>query len=307
MVFSHPFRPQTSRGSATKSKKVEPIDTQTKNASGDAITTNITIIQVSSTSVKDTINTRNECADKLETNYMNNVQIIPSNYSPTDQNSIVTVQVTNDSNTPNQTNDQVLAPAPGNRAVLSASFESDDDVNNARQFGAVTNISIGEKQAFQQEQMHYEQVFITHAPTSASISTGNSETNDIQPRINRIKVDPLFTSDDSDIRPSTSTSSTVTLSVAAATGNVADSNISNSANKSKETSKNRTLENNQGNDASSTRRPILSRGVTEAVIMRPSRKDVNMLLNRINPHGNHASLSNSILHLLSSKVVALAF
>lgn len=240
---------------------------------------------MSSASVKEKLNTQTECADKLETNYMNNVQIIPSNYSPTDQSSIVTVQVTNDTNTPIQSIEPVLAP----KSVLPTASEPNDEVQNARQFGAVTNISIGEKQAFQQEQLHYEQVFITHTPSGASISTGNSEPIEVQPKINRIKVDPVIRPDDSDVRPSTSTSSTVTLSVAAATGSIADSSISNSAVKSKGTSKNRTIENNQENDALSARRPLLSRGVTEAVILRPSRKDVNMLLNRINPQGNHVS------------------
>lgn len=240
---------------------------------------------MSSASVKEKLNTQTECADKLETNYMNNVQIIPSNYSPTDQNSIVTVQVTNDTNTPSQSIEPVSAP----KSVLPTASEPNDEVQNARQFGAVTNISIGEKQAFQQEQLHYEQVFITHTPSGASISTGNSEPIEVQPKINRIKVDPVIRPDDSDVRPSTSTSSTVTLSVAAATGSIADSSISNSAVKSKGTSKNRTIENNQENDALSARRPLLSRGVTEAVILRPSRKDVNMLLNRINPQGNHVS------------------
>lgn len=286
-------RPQTSRGSAAKSKKSEPVDTQTKDASGDAATTNITIIQVSSASVKEKLNVQNECAEKPETNYMNNVQIIPSNYSPAEQNAVITVQVTSDANTPSQLNEPVVSvPTSANKSAVLATIPSDshDEVKSARQFGAVTNISIGEKQAFQQEQMHYEQVFITHTPSGASISTGNSEPSDILPKINRIKVDSALRSDDTDVRPSTSTSSTVTLSVAAAAASIADSSVSNSAAKSKETSKNRTVENNQENDALSARRPLLSRGVTEAVIMRPSRKDVNMLLNRITPQGNHVSV-----------------
>lgn len=260
----------------------------------DAATTNITIIQVSSASVKEKLNAQNECVEKSEQNYMNNVQIIPSNYSPIDQNAVTTVQVTNETKPPSQ-NKESVGSASANKSIIPATLETHDDVQNARQFGAVTNISIGanEKQAFQQEQLHYEQVFITHTPSGASISTSDTEPNDVQPKINRIKVGSAQRlPDDSEIRPSTSTSSTVTFSVAAAAAaatSTPDANISTSIPKSKDTTKNRNVENNHENDMLSSRRPLLSRGVTEAVIMRPSRKDVNMLLNRITPQGNHVS------------------
>ncbi|XP_031631248.1 probable serine/threonine-protein kinase DDB_G0282963 [Contarinia nasturtii] len=291
-------RPQTTRGSAAKSKKVEPADSQSNDttADGAAATTNITIIQVSSAN-KINVNAQNESAEKPDLNYMNNVQIIPSNYLPNDQSAVqvTTVQVTNDSNTPNcqQIKEQSVLTSSVTKNILSTSLEAHDDIQSARQFGAVTNISIGanEKQAFQQqEQLHYEQVFITHTPSGASISTGNNtESNEIQPKINRIKVDSahrLPSDDSAEIRPSTSTSSTVTFSVAAIAAAATDTNISNSVSKSKDSTKS-----SHENDLLSSRRPVLSRGVTEAVIMRPSRKDVNMLLNRINPQGNHCSPS----------------
>lgn len=229
---------------------------------------------------------------------MNNVQIIPSNYSPIDQNAVTTVQVTNETNISGQIKESCGALS-ANKSIIPATLEPHDDIQQiARQFGAVTNISIGanEKKIFQQEQLHYEQVFITHTPSGASISTGDAEPNENQPKINRIKVGSAQRlSDDSDIRPSTSTSSTVTFSVtaaAAATSSAAtlDANISSSVAKTKDPSKIRNVaENNHENDLLSSRRPLLSRGVTEAVIMRPSRKDVNMLLNRMNPQGNHVS------------------
>lgn len=227
---------------------------------------------MSSASVKDKMDSKTGTAEMHDLNYMNNVQIIPSNYSPSDQHAITTVQVTNETSTQNQIKDQAIAPVLTGKSALPNSVESHDE----RQFGAVTNISIGasEKKAFQQEQLHYEQVFITHTPSGASISTGNSD--EIQPKINRIKVDSVQRSvDDMEIRPSTSTASTVTFSVAAATGHIPDATNSNSVAKAKDTTE--------------SRRPLLSRGVTEAVILRPSRKDVNMLLNRINPQANHVS------------------
>lgn len=268
---------------------------------------------------------------------MNNVQIIPSNFSSTEQNSIVTVQVTNDSNTPGHIHDQLSPPkastAASNRNGIistSATIASDvhDDVKNSRKFGAVTNISIGEQQQQLQLQQqgpiqqipvesHYEQVFIMHTPSTASISAvcNSDQANDhSKPKINRIKVDSAHRTDNAEARPSTSTASSVTLSVvassssvvalasaAAHTSNADPSSAPNSVNnKSKDAIKNRSAENNLENDTTLLcRRPLLSRGLTEAVIMRPSRKDVNMLLNRINPQGNHvSSLLEHLLHFI---------
>lgn len=277
-------RPQTSRGSAAKPKKNDPTENVSSDSLADSATTNITIIQVSSASVKDKMDPKNGTSELPDLNFMNNVQIIPSNYSPSDQNAITTVQVTNETSTLSQIKDQVVAPVLTSKGSQPNSVESHDE----RQFGAVTNISIGasEKKDFQQEQLHYEQVFITHTPSGASISTGNSD--DVQPKINRIKVDSAQRSiDDTEIRPSTSTASTVTFSVAAATGHIPDAINSNA--KTKDTTKNRNVENSHDSDVLASRRPLLSRGVTEAVILRPSRKDVNMLLNRINPQANHVS------------------
>lgn len=292
---------------------METNENQANDTSADAATTNITIIQVSSANIKDKLNSQSETSEQTEANYMNNVQIIPSNYSPSDQNAITTVQVTNDANTLiNQVTEQTPPLVGTNRSThSSSSSESHDDSKSARQFGAVTNISIGasEKPAFQPEQLHYEQVFITHTPSGASISTGNSEPNEIQPKINRIKVDSVQRADDSEIRPSTSTASTVTFSVAAAaaatvTGTIPDSITSSSTNqvsKPKDAAKNKNVEINHENDISSSRRPMLSRGLTEAVILRPSRKDVNVPLNRINPQGNQ--VSHLINHILQIKNV----
>lgn len=274
---------------------MEHNENQTNDTLADATTTNITIIQVSSANIKEKLNSQTEANEQIEANYMNNVQIIPSNYSPSDQIAITTVQVTNEANS---AANQAIEPTPvlvgTNRSTHSnSSSESHDETKSSRQFGAVTNISIGtnEKPAFQPEQLHYEQVFITHTPSGASISTGNSEPIEILPKINRIKVDSVQRAGDSEIRPSTS--STVTFSAAAvvtATGTIPDANTSsNPVAKSKEMTKNRNMENNHENDISSSRRPLLSRGLTEAVILRPSRKDVNVHLNRINPQANQVS------------------
>lgn len=300
-----------------------------ENTTEDVASTNITIIQVSSTSVKDNLPPpQNESAEKIETtttNFMNNVQIIPSNYTSTEQNATVTVQVTNDSNTSGEINEQVspstsksLAISKTGITAVAIASDLHNDVKNGRNFGAVTNISIGEQQQQQQQRLppastesHYEQVFIMHTPSTASVSTTTcnvDQSNDnSQPKINRIKViDSVHRTENADVQPSTSTVSSdsgagssnikndgnsIQSATVTATTSTADSNAPNLINiKAKDGIKNRSVENNLENDTSLLcRRPLLSRGLTEAVIMRQSRKDVNMLLNRINPQGNHVS------------------
>lgn len=322
------IRPQTTRTSSSKLKKNDSIEQQSKNTSDDVASTNITIIQVSSANVKEKLSqTQSECTEnKIEAttaNFMNSVQIIPSNYTTTEQNAIVTVQVTNDSNAALHMNDEL--PSSASKAVASnkngivtaVAIASDGhkDFNNGRKFGAVTNISIGEQQQQQLQsatiESHYEQVFIMHTPANVSDSATcnlDQTIDHIQPKINRIKVDSVHT----EVRPSTSAqsagvsiptsvtapssssasaSATASTSVAAITSS-GDSNALNLINnKSKDAIKNRSVENNAENDTSLLcRRPLLSRGLTEAVIMRQSRKDVNMLLNRINPQGNHVRI-----------------
>lgn len=302
-------------------KKIDSIEQQLKSTTEDVASTNITIIQVSSTSVKDNLPPpQNESAEKIEatttTNFMNNVQIIPSNYTSTEQNTIVTVQVTNDSNTPGEINEQI-SPSTSKISAVAIASDIHNDVKNGRNFGAVTNISIGEQQQQQRLQpasieSHYEQVFIMHTPSTASVSTttcnADQSNDNSQPKINRIKVvDSVHRTDNAEVQPSTSTvinsdsaagssnnkndSNAIQSATVTATTSTADSNAPNLINiKAKDAIKNRSVENNLENDTSLLcRRPLLSRGLTEAVIMRQSRKDVNMLLNRINPQGNHVS------------------
>lgn len=182
-----------------------------------------------------------------------------------------------------------------------------DERVNARQFGGVvTNISIGckEKSIFlqtinpkQPEPLHYEKVFVTQSPTITTIPTtigaNNADQSENVPsevHVNRIKLNKNETTQrtqaDINVEPSTSTSNTVTFSVSAATGSNANANTQLTSTKPKDAiAKCRAVEAKHEND--SIHRPLLTRGLTEAIIIRPSRKDTNMLLNRANQPGIH--------------------
>lgn len=305
-------RPQTTRGATSKNKRIDQnSENQSNDTSNDSATTNITIIQVSSAIVKEKVKlTTSEPAPTIEkldeTNYKNNVQIIPSNFSPSDQNAITTVQVTtSDANTSIPASDE-------QRSISNANIKSTKNINlnetaqpttdergsnnnnnnnSARKFGGVvTNITVNS----QQEPLHYEQVFVTQSPTTTTIPTVNSDQSDIvslDVHVNRIKLNKNDATQrnqiDSITEPSTSTPNAVTFSVSTATGSNSNANTQLTSAKTKDL-KTRPIDAKHENDL--IRRPLLTRGLTEAVISRPSRKDTNMALNRSNQSpGIHVS------------------
>lgn len=304
-------RPQTTRGATSKNKRIDQnLENHSNDASNDLATTNITIIQVSSAIVKEKVKiTTSEPApttEKLdEINYKNNVQIIPSNFSPSDQNAITTVQVTtSDANTTIPALDEQGATSNANikctkninlnETPQPITDERGSNNNNARKFGGVvTNITVNS----QQEPLHYEQVFITQSPTTTTIPTVNSDQSEIaslEVHVNRIKLNDATQRNqiiDSITEPSTSTLNAVTFSVSTATGSNSNPNTQLSSAKTKDL-KTRPIEAKHENEL--IRRPLLTRGLTEAVISRPSRKDTNMALNRSNQPGIHVRFNSLI-------------
>lgn len=306
-------RPQTTRGATSKNKRIDQSSENPSNdTSNDSATTNITIIQVSSAIVKEQVKiTTSEPApitEKIdEINYKNNVQIIPSNFSPSDQNAITTVQVTtSDVNTSISALDEQGSTSNANikctknKNLIETAQPTTDEQrcsnnNNPRKFGGVvTNITVNS----QQEPLHYEQVFITQSPTTTTIPTVNSDQIEIASKkevhVNRIKLNKNDAAQrnqiDSITEPSTSTSNAVTFSVS-----TANSNTHLTSGKTKDL-KARPIEAKHENDI--IRRPLLTRGLTEAVISRPSRKDTNMALNRSNQPGIHVGFNSLIFDLI---------
>lgn len=160
----------------------------------------------------------------------------------------------------------------------------------------ITNISIGIKDRSiiqqitntQSEQLHYEQVFVTQIPTSttAIAVAKNDEQNENQTKelhINRIKLNKTNDGigqrsiENANVGPSTSSASaTVTFSVAATNSNNSDTSSNSSITPLDAKSKEFVVKTKSSeNETSILRRPILTRGLTEAVIMRSSRKDMN--------------------------------
>lgn len=313
-------RPQTTRGATSKSKRIDQ-NIENHDTSTDSATTNITIIQVSSAIVKEKVKISTveppitvELLDEI--NYKNNVQIIPSNFSQADQiNAVTMVQVTSDLNA-----STAIPTIPAIATTIAAMAIQDcvkieqastSNVNLKSTTidpivgGVITNISIGckEKPVFQQtvntqaEPLHYEQVFVTQSPTITTIPTTTINNDEaiapLEMHVNRIKLNKNDTTQRTSIEPnaepSTSTSNTVTFSVSAATGGNSNASTHLTAAKIKDLpGKSRAIEAKHEND--SNRRPILTRGLTEAVIIRPSRKDTNIL--RTNQPGMHVSLTD---------------
>lgn len=343
-------RLQTSRSANAKTKKTEQTVDSIADDSEDAAT-NITIIQVSSTAVKENISIpiTHESQNDDSESYTNNVQIIPSNFTASntiDQNTITTVEVTSDKTKLSSaslsstlstitTTEQITTLAQNlttAKNILStacctvtAVTTSQTNAENTRKFAAVTNISVKDTPIAHQsinsqpEQQHYEQVFVTQTPTTTTIPNNidtsieshsidnNSPSVNSQAEIhlNRIKlnskIDVVIRSVSETINgPSTST---VTFSTPPANSNTFATNTVNTAVPSSSmaaaaiataaTTTTRTKEPNdkhRTNDAKRenemiSRKPVLTRGLTEAVIIRPSRKDKNMLFNRFNSKG----------------------
>lgn len=183
----------------------------------------------------------------------------------------------------------------------------------------ITNISIGIKDRSiiqqitntQPEQLHYEQVFVTQIPTSttAIAVAKNDEQNENQTKelhINRIKLNKTNDGigqrsiENANVGPSTSSASasaTVTFSIAATNSNNSDTSSNSSITPLDAKSKEFVVKSKSSeNETSILRRPILTRGLTEAVIMRSSRKDMN----RSNAQGNQVN------HFFFRKLLNLA-
>lgn len=268
------------------------------------VTTNITIIQVSSP-----LHHRKERKDLLEVsveeddNYKSNVQIIPSNFNLTNSTvdaKVTTVQVS--SGTPTAAYGKILKKNNAVKPITIAAIvpESDESMsaepttNAVRSFGPITNIPINaDKPAVSTTQLHYEQVFVTppatsspkigdgpNGPSSPKFNFGNKAkkaASHSEVHINRINLSKseseavVVTSNGGNVSAATS----VTVSVASTSGQ------SRSVGTRPFNRTNTNADIQRPNvpapvDAPSNR-PLLTRGVTEAVIQRPSRKDVNLI------------------------------
>lgn len=263
-----------------------------------ATTTNITIIQVSSPLAKEKFKF-DKSDDAEDEKYKSNVQIIPSNFNEklsttnsVDVSQVATVQVTSSIVSVTAASDSINT-ASSNESRLTI----DTNVH-------VTNVPVGiaDTAAIRSTpiQQHYEQVFIMASSASASVPSNNNNINNnipnesisasakinipsTQPKstsqtevhVNRIKlqkVDPPHTEE-----PSTSTTSintplpTTTTNSAAAAAAAIDP----------------------------IRRPLLTRGVTEAVILRSSRKDQSQ---RSNPHREPTANQSTVQSLRNEAV-----
>lgn len=167
--------------------------------------------------------------------------------------------------------------------------------NDIRDFGAVTNIPIGvdkDSTISTVQSQHYEQVFVTTSPApvvSSSLPSSSSSDNRHDPKspkfnflckqqksashtelhVNRINL----------TKPSSSNAAVV-LSVAGTSASTV--NTTNNSSEIVVNNKSKVVEPKTDTAMPSTNRPLLTRGVTEAVILRPSRRDANP---PIRPHG----------------------
>lgn len=239
-------------------------------------TTNITIIQVSSPITKEKFKF-DETNEGEDDKYKSNVQIIPSNFTEKThtQNDVEASKVT----TVQVTSAIVSVTASSNASVMAAL--NDTVASSIVPLTAnvhVTNVPIGITEVSTVRAaptpQHYEQVFVMASSTLAN-QNENTDTSlsprvnilqkqqksasQIEIHVNRIKLQktetPSLANANSD-EPSTSTASIISLPPPPS---AASSSIAN-ANKPKI-------------QLDSKRRPLLTRGLTEAVILRSSRKD----------------------------------
>lgn len=312
-------RPQTVRSSSNKEVKSRRVNQtsitsneqpSTSTSDGSAAATNITIIQVSSP-----LHHRKERKDLPEVsiegddNYKSNVQIIPSNFNPpntnketeTSETEVTTVQVS--TGTAATATTAALSSAYGkimkkHPAIKAISLNASDaeptngeaTSNAVRSFGPVTNVPINADKpiAVSTTQLHYEQVFVT-PPASASPRIGDGPNESASPKfifgnkakksasqsevhINRINL----SKNDNDVTVGLSNPNPITVSVASTSAGQSSRPITTQTSTAKQF--NRT--NTNGDLMAPSNRPLLTRGVTEAVIQRPSRKDSNVVIPR---------------------------
>lgn len=167
--------------------------------------------------------------------------------------------------------------------------------NTIRNFGPITNIPINaDKPAISTTQLHYEQVFVT-PPASASpkFADGSSSpkfnfgnrtkkpASQSEVHINRINLSKNDGASDvvNGVGGNGSTASLVTVSVAS-TSNQSRSNTQTSGTRPFDNT-NMNIDTQRAIEPTATHasavRPMLTRGVTEAIIQRPSRKDLNIV------------------------------
>lgn len=202
----------------------------------------------------------------------------------------------------NSSSSSLVTPCVSATTKSSLNNSSGTVTANIRNFGEVTNVPIGIEPKLSppppaSPQQHYEQVFISqstnisrplNANENSDLSTALSpnfkflykqqkSASQIELNVNRIKlhkVEPApRTVVQSNNEPSTS-NSTVTVSGSATrnTQSTSSATQNDANNKSKVFEAKR-----EGTSALIARRPLLTRGLTEAVILRPSRKDVNVV------------------------------
>lgn len=245
-------RPQTTRSAASKKSRSKSESSIEPSQIADASATNITIIQVSSTIAEEQTKVGGAQSvddDHGDTNFTNNVQIIPSNYAQSEEIAITNISI------------------------------------------GITDRSIVQQiKSAQPEQMHYEQVFVTQIPaTATATASADDPPTDGGPskelhvnRINLSKPDAGHTSAAGESAgPSTSHTPTVSATITFSTGATSSGSSSEEATTNSSTAPLIAVARPKEvkikaatEESSASRRPLLTRGLTEAVIVRPSRKDV---------------------------------
>lgn len=246
------------------------IETDEDSGSGGGVTTNITIIQVSSPIAKEKFKFDEHSNEGEDEKYKSNVQIIPSNFTEK-------VQPKNDVDASKVTTVQVSsAVVVSTETALQSSIATEDSCTAPMLSNVhVTNVPVGIPEAMALRSpaapLHYEQVFVMTSPAPANNIQTETTATPLSPRINLLqkqqksasqieihvnriklqKTETLPPAHASIEEPSTSTASVIAVPPPTASA------IAN-GNKPKMEPK---------------RRPLLTRGLTEAVILRSSRKD----------------------------------
>lgn len=265
---------------------------------GGGTTTNITIIQVSSPITKEKFKF-DEPIEGEDEKYKSNVQIIPSNFSENVQSQkdveaskVTTVQVTS-AVVSVTASSNATATVVSNGTLSRSTFEpvASNTVPH------VTNVPVGVPEASAirsaSTPLHYEQVFVMASSRSANENQNeNTATMPISSRINvlqetqksasqieihvnRIKLsktDAPSTAHASKEEPSTSLASIISLPPSSSAANANQPKI----------------------QIEPKRRPLLTRGLTEAVILRSSRKDQSTSRSNFKEPTSNASAVQSL-------------
>lgn len=326
-------RPQTVKSSSRESKRNkqqqqrQPTPTAPTESNNDEVTTNITIIQVSSPLHTRKTKDMPEISIEDDTNYKSNVQIIPSNFNPptapavdsntTTDPTVTTVQVSTSSTATtygkivkkNTSASKAVSVNNGNGSANSMLLVGNETVSNemttfetpsatVRNYGPITNVPINAEKPVVSSttQLHYEQVFVTppatsspkigdgpNGPSSPIFGFGNKSkkpASHSEIHINRInlsknEIEIIGTSGGA----STSVTS-VTVSVASTSGQKPRLTTQTQPSAVRSIEKAPSIQDVPRENAAITSvtalsRPLLTRGVTEAVIQRPSRQLVS--------------------------------